>query len=231
MSSRASAAGGAGAVWLLAISAFIMAGVMVKREFRAAVPVPSQHAGSTFMDELVDVRVGIEMARSDGEVKIVEFVDVECPACAVYHRDVVSPLLETITQRNASVSFRVVMFPLPVHRHAVEASHAAVCAHDQGHFLPFLTNAFRGQRDFESGPWARFAVEAGVADIRAFEQCLEGARPALVTSGLQLAESLRLRETPTIAVNGWVLPRPIGKDELLRLIDSLLDGVDPFRVD
>ena len=219
-----------GALWILALCATIMVGLMVRREFFSGEAVPAVLAGAELEEALLDETIGIELGRSDGAVRVVEFVDLECPACALYHRDVVSSLLETLEQRKASVSFRVVLFPLPMHPFANIAAQAAVCAHQQGRFREFVTVAFAAQREFREEPWLRLSENAKVHDVAAFARCLQdSAVRSTIVAGEKLAMEAHVRETPSIAVNGRLLPRLPSTDQLLALIDRLLDGDDPFR--
>jgi protein-disulfide isomerase len=218
------------ALWLLTLAAAVIAVLTIKRELSSDEASATRFDGARFEANLVDVEAAIEIAGSDGGVTIVEFVDIECSACAFYHEKVVLPLLAELEQLDARVSFRVVLLPLPVHPNADVAAHAAVCAAAQGRFGDFLRLSFASQAQFPDQPWLRIASDAGVPDDAAFRTCLEeNVRPMLVTEGIRTAELAGIRATPTVVVNGWVLPRPATKEELSKVVRSLLDGDDPFR--
>lgn len=207
-----------------------MVALMVRREFGGGDVLETRLGGARFEQSLIGEEAGTEIGSVDGAIRVLEFVDLQCPACAMYHREVVLPLLDGLADSGASVSFRVVLFPLPVHPYADVAAHAAACAQRQGRFGEYLSVALAAQREFATEPWARFANDAGVSDERAFLTCLrEPGRPSLVSEGVSLAESAGIRATPTLAINGWVLPRPASKEELLAVIKAFLDGGNPFE--
>lgn len=218
------------AFWLLAISAVILVGLSLKREFFSAASPRALHEAAVFRHALADVKDAIEIGELGGAVRVVEFVDLQCPACAMYHRDVVRPLLDEFAESGSSVSFRVVPFSLPMHPLAEVAARAAVCALEQGRFSEYLSIALSQQRDFGTGPWLRFAAEAGVENLSVYGACLaDPTGPELVSAGARLAESENILQSPTVAINGWLLPRLLPKAELREMIIALLDGRDPFK--
>ncbi len=230
MSGHFTKRGEVGALWLLAMSAAIIAGLMIKREIGGWSGGEVRFDGARFEQNLLDVGDAVELAEPSASVRVVEFVDLECAACAQYHRDVVHPFLEELSSIGMNVSFRVVLFSLPMHPHAEIAAHAAECAHRQGRFGEFMRIAFATQREFAAEPWERLASDAGAADAPAFRSCLqEPTLPPLVAGGARLAETVGIRASPTVVVNGWVLPRPVSKDELRALVEALLDDQNPFR--
>jgi protein-disulfide isomerase len=46
-----------------------------------------------------------------------------------------------------------------------------------------------------------------------------------ITAGLEFADAIGARETPTIIVNGWQFPSPPTRDALLAVVDSQLTVV------
>jgi protein-disulfide isomerase len=82
-------------------------------------------------------------------VKIIEFSDFECPYCAqfatVTEPDVRKRLVET-----GEASFRYYDYPLPMHGNTWPASHAAMCAEEQGKWWEMHDRIFAGQTDWNT---------------------------------------------------------------------------------
>ena len=230
MSNRASDRSDKIALWLLAACALVIVALTIRREFARDESFGVRLEGARFEESLIEAEASVELAKPDGTVRIVEFVDLECSACAFYHEKVVRPFLDEVETRREDVSFRVVLLPLPIHPHAEAGAVAAACSEEQGRFGEYLSIALAGQSSFGEAPWGRFAEAADLQDIQQFLSCLTASEPpSLVVAGKKLAESAGVRATPTLAVNGWILPRPVTIDELRRIVDTFLEGSDPFR--
>ncbi len=213
---------------LLTIAAVTMAGLLVKREFFPRPEIDAPIIGAAFDSSLTRVSESTELANGEGRVRIVQFLDLQCPACSVYHRDVIIPFLSEVRAKELDVSFSIVHLPLSNHPFALIAAHASECAERQGRFEPFIEHALNDQRSFSSSPWQRFAVAAAVSDTIAFQRCLEDAAPQKIASGLQLSDRVGIRATPTMVVNGWILPKPVSKLQLLSMVKRVTSGKDPF---
>src|SRR3989338_597285 len=69
-------------------------------------------------------------------VTVVEFADLQCPACRAAHLTLVGPLLE---QRGQNIRYEFHHFPLSsAHRYAMASAEAAECAADQGKFWEYV---------------------------------------------------------------------------------------------
>ncbi len=158
------------------------------------------------------VAVGTEIGDSLAQVKIVEFLDLECPACALYQRQVADGL----TSRGSSgASFVIVHFPLRIHPNATNAARAAECAAEAGVFKEFVDTALANQRELGVVRWSLLAARAGVSDTVAFNACFRDARSLeRVTRGRALGERLGVRATPTIMVNGWLFSNPPTREQI-----------------
>jgi protein-disulfide isomerase len=216
---------------VLVVAAVVIAVSIAKREFYPSQPTSTgaNAAGeSTYYPELHRPDIAIELGDSSASVQVVEFLDLQCPACALYHREVVGPFLAASAGRG-HVSFAVVHLPLDGHPFAPVAAQAAECAHAQGRFLPFVELALSGQRQFASEPWAAFAKGAGVANAALFAECLGQPEPsARIAAGVELAQTVGLSRTPALAINGWLLPNLPRLEDLTELVEQLASGKSPF---
>src|ERR1700686_3941023 len=74
---------------------------------------------------------GYLMGKVDAPVKILEFADFECPACAGFSV-VTEPDVRTRIINTGLANITYFDFPLTQHRNTVAASNAAACADEQG---------------------------------------------------------------------------------------------------
>lgn len=207
----------------LALAAVAIAAVVVSREFRRVesrdvVPLPTDHQG--WSKWAAD---GIWMGDPNAPVVVGEFVDFQCLGCKPYHFGTLRPLKEEFGQ---SVSWVMIHLPLASHEHSFTAGVAVECASQERLDL-FIDGIFEKQDSLGTKSWASFAHDVGVADTLAFNACMlaEGPR-ARVARGRQIADSLGIRATPTIMVNGRVYPRPPPRDSLFQIVRGLLDSSD-----
>lgn len=93
--------------------------------------------------------------------------------------------------------------PLASHPFAVAAARASECAGRQDRFEAYHDALFVEQESIGLASWTRFATEAALPDIPAFERCLADAGPSdnLGRDTLD-ARRLRVDGTPTFLVNG-----------------------------
>jgi protein-disulfide isomerase len=154
---------------------------------------------------------GIAMGPEDAPVVLYEFADFQCPGCAQFAM-FMKPLIEERLVEPGLVRYVYYDFPLVgIHPNAFLASRAGRCAEEQGQFWPYhdvlygrqpTWSAMRDPSDF----FVQVAGDVGL-DRRAFESCLRSDRHAEeVTRNMQLGESLNVRGTPTLILNGRVLP-------------------------
>jgi len=69
-------------------------------------------------------------------VIVMEFSDLQCPACKLVHAQVTKPLLQNYGNK---IRFEFKHFPLRnIHTYALSAAMASECAADQGKFWEFI---------------------------------------------------------------------------------------------
>jgi protein-disulfide isomerase len=149
---------------------------------------------------------GISIGREDAPVVIYEFADFQCPGCGQF-ASFVTPLIKQRLVEPGLVRYVYYDFPLAMHPHAFLASRSARCANDQGSFWEYhdllyarqpTWSAMRDATDF----FVELGAEAGL-DVGDFEGCVRSDRFAQeVTESLRLGESLQVRGTPTLIING-----------------------------
>lgn len=191
---------GALANGVLALCAIVVTGLVIRQEFFTASPsaapprltqVPGWH-GYT--------RGGHRSGPDDAPVTMVVFSDFQCPACRLLATHLKA--LRTEFPEDLVIVHR--HSPLSRHPFAVEAARASECAAQQGRFAAFHDALFVEQSSIGLAPWTRFAVNAGVPDVAAFEQCTAAGAPSPTLHGDTLAANeLKVTGTPTVLINGF----------------------------
>ncbi len=153
-------------------------------------------------------------------VKIVEYTDFECPACAAAN----GLLKDLFIRYEGRICLEHKHFPLPRHAHATRASIFAECAADQGKFWPLEDALFKSQKS-----WAEmFSVDAYFTEL-AVSLGLDGVRlTACVNSvdaerrvkkDLEEGKTLDVNSTPTFFVNG---KRVVGGTFMAQEVEKIL---------
>lgn len=208
---------------VLVIAIGAIAAVLVHREFWRG-PVEPVVPPPEFVGEWPDIVAASVGGDSTAPVRIVEFLDLQCPACRGY-----DSVLTRIAERfGDQVSVSYVHLPLPIHDHAMPLARAAECARTAGRFRPFVNAVFAKQSLLGRVTVATLAKDAGIADSAAFARCAQDtlAIPA-IEAGKQVAERFGVHSTPTILVNGWRYQGVPGERTLRRLIQDLRAGRMP----
>jgi len=172
------------------------------------------------------VHDGVMVGDSAARVKIIEFSDLECPVCRRFQQTV--RVVQAKYPKDVAVVF--VHFPLPMHRFARPAARAGECAGNQ--FAAFVNLVYRKQDSLGLKPWTSYATEAGIRDTVPFAACVHATDPVpRIESGVALGLRMGIRGTPTIIVNGWRLQATPSEEELMRTVDALIAGKEPFPAD
>jgi protein-disulfide isomerase len=152
-------------------------------------------------------------------VTVVEFLDLECPACKQFH-----PTMKAIRDAYKDrVTFAVRMFPLvELHPHAKGAAIGFVCAERQGAGIRFVDWSLPRQNKLERADLVGYAKELRL-DAKAFEACLdEPAAAQAVVAERKAGEALGVASTPTLFIND-VMMRGIPDEKTFKgLLDEAL---------
>jgi len=211
---------------VLAVCALFVSGLLARREFWG------RPAGDGANDPwAVPLRKVANWATivGDGErangapVTIVIFGDLQCPAC----RNFELGALRSIELRyGQQVDIVRRHFPLTYHPWARAAAVASECAREQASFEPFYALVLKQQDSLPTKSLGSFGAESGVRDRIQFEACLTApAALRVVESDLALGATIPVRGTPTVLVNGYLLPTVPDETRL----DSVVRAVLPAR--
>lgn len=167
---------------------------------------------------LTDVRLGTVPPRGpeSAAVTIVEYMDFQCPYCAV----LASTLRQLLAKYPTKV--RLVARDLPVsgHSQAIAAAEAARCAGDGGKYWAMHDLLFANRERLGLDLFPTLAAQVGL-NPRDFQECLATHRhlPAIKLDQSD-AELYSVLGTPTLFVNGRYLSGAVPLDVLARVIEE-----------
>jgi len=131
-------------------------------------------------------------------VTVVEFADFECPFCQ--H---IAPELDALWQkRQTSVRFVYKFMPLAMHPHGESAARAAIAAQAQGKFWEMHDKLFANGEHLDDTDILTYATAIGL-DLDRFRADLQSAATkARLDADRKLGDTLKVKGTPTIFING-----------------------------
>ena len=160
---------------------------------------------------------------ADGRVTLVEFLDLECEACAA-----VFPFVEELRQAYAGkVRFVIRYFPLPGHANAVNAALAVEAAAQQGRLEEMYAILYRSQAEWGEKQESQAALFRGMAeemgfDMDAYDAAIaDPATAARVELDRRDAEALGLQGTPSFFLNGEPLALTAAEDVIAAIDEAL----------
>ncbi|TSC79152.1 MAG: DSBA oxidoreductase [Candidatus Peregrinibacteria bacterium Gr01-1014_25] len=149
-------------------------------------------------------------------VTVMEYADVQCPACKAAHERIVKPLLAS---HGSKMRYEFRNFPLSsIHRYASAAAQAAECAADQKKFWEFLDLAYEEQEKLNDQQLRTWAEDLAL-DADLFDRCLRSrAKKPIVTAEYDEGRTLGVSGTPSFFVNG----QRVESD--LKALQTAIDG-------
>ncbi|MGH9393004.1 MAG: thioredoxin domain-containing protein, partial [Terriglobales bacterium] len=170
----------------------------------------------------LDLRGAPSAGPASAPVTIVEFSDLECPFCKQE-----ASTLEQLQQQDpgkARILFKY--FPLTnIHPWSMQAAEAAACVVEQNpaQFWNFEKGVFDAQEQINPQNAAQrlkdFATEAG-AKPAAYDACLASpATQKLVEASIANGKLVGVQSTPTLFLNGRLIPGAVALEQLRLLVD------------
>lgn len=154
-------------------------------------------------------------------IVVVEFGDLQCPYCKQF--DVMFKSLPAELQAKTQVIYK--HLPLPKHAWALNAALAGACAAAQSNerFWALQDEILKEQQNLTALNFreeiARIAARLPNLESGAFLSCLDARTlESIVKRDMQLAETLSIRSTPTIFINGKRGPKFPSLEELRQWI-------------
>ena len=176
---------------------------------------------------------GYLLGNPDAPVKILEYADFECPACAgfatITEPDVRKRIIDT-----GLANLTYYDFPLTMHPNTMPASHAAACADEQGKFWVMHDRIFQGQDEWNGQAtdspkefFKRYANEVGV-DVGRWESCYD-AKKYTRRINANLADGLRrgVGSTPSFVIGNKLYPGSMSYDQMKAIVDANIRSAPP----
>jgi len=145
------------------------------------------------------------MGNADAPVVVVEYGDYQCPACGRFASTVKPKIVEEfVNSGQVRFVFRSFQF---IGEESQWAAEAAECANEQGKYWEYYEKLYSSQAGENAGAFRKenlesFAVALGL-ETEQFNQCLaSGKYTKKVEAETLEAQSLGLRSTPSLLVNG-----------------------------
>ena len=164
------------------------------------------------------------LGSQNAAVTVEEFADFQCPTCGVKH-----PMIkEIISTYGSRIKFIFRNYPLaiPAHDKAYDAAVAAEAAGLQGRFFEMQNLLFTNQQAWSSNPdyrkiWEGYASQIGL-DVERFKSDMAGlGAKSRVDADLQRGRALNVNSTPSVYVNGMLVPFEAMTTEGMR---TIIDG-------
>lgn len=163
------------------------------------------------------------LTNPNAAVTVIEYGDLQCPACQAAQLGIVQPLLQ---QFDNQIRFEFRQFPLStIHRFALEAAQASECAADQGKFWEFIDLAYAKQNELSSEALRDWAEELTL-DGDLFDRCIRSKmKRDIVMSEYKEGQSKGVGGTPTFFVNGQIVEMSGDAQAVAKTVQAALDAV------
>ncbi len=152
----------------------------------------------------IDYSKGQKIGSDSAKVKLVEFSDFQCPACAA-----AEPVVRNVRNTYPQVQLIYRHFPLPQHPFGRVASIYAEAAALQGKFWEMNEKLFETQSEWSvlsekdaTEYFLKLARDLGLDENKIKEQVNDGTIQAKIDSDLAEGRSLGVNSTPTFFLNG-----------------------------
>jgi len=158
-------------------------------------------------------------------VTVEEFADFQCPTCGSTH-----PIMKEIQSTYGSkIRFVYREFPLPMHDKGYDAAVAAEAAGLQGKFWAMQDQLFTNQQAWSGANatykqlWSDYAQKIGL-DVQQWQNDVAGiAAKSRVDLDMQRGKALNVSSTPSIFINGELVPFPeLNVAGIRKIIDARL---------
>ncbi len=199
------------------ICCIVVTALAVRREFVPTPAVKQAEGKARYVENweqllVADATIGPQKAG----VKIIEFVDFECPFCA----DLAVRLKQLQKEYPDELSITLKHFPIRGHKFAHQAAVAYECAKRSKRANHIYDAFFAKQDSIGLRPFRAYARDAGVEDLDGFDECTKRNSEDRISEDLRAAGKLGVNATPTVLVNGWMLPVPPTDDRFREIMEA-----------
>lgn len=163
------------------------------------------------------------LGNRDAKVTLIEYSDLQCPACASYH----SVVKQIATDFGDKIAFVYRHFPLPNHQHAKTMARAAEAAGKQGKFWEMHDLIFESQSDWSSKgnvteTVVAFAKQLELDEAKFVADFESGEIETEVNEAVSEGRSIGISYTPTFFINGVRIQNPNSYAEFSTLLNEAI---------
>jgi protein-disulfide isomerase len=162
----------------------------------------------------------------DAPITIIEYADLQCPACARMHEFMEKDL---IPRYRGKVRVIFKEFPLvPLHNWAWTAAVASKCVHeiDPKQFVDFRSSVFQRQLEITAADARKTLLQIGTSlgvDLPNLSACVDNQiTKSLVDQDVREGKLLEISTTPTLVINGRIVVGMPEKDYFYKIVDDAL---------
>ena len=150
----------------------------------------------------IDYSKGQKIGSDSAKVKLTEFSDFECPACAA-----VEPFLAKFKSGDPDIQFIYRHFPLPQHKFARQAATVAEVAGEEGKFWEMHDKIFETQSQWSklsdaTDFFMALVKELGVDENKVKQALEKDVYKSKINEDLSEGRGLGVNSTPTFFLNG-----------------------------
>jgi len=191
----------------------------IKKLLTEGARAPSRGGTPAFKEQVLSIGSSPYKGKADATVTLVEYSDYQCPFCARNYRDVMPTLVSEYVD-TGKLKFVMRENPIPsLHRNAMNASMAALCAGDQNKYWEMHNMLFENQRELGMDNLKAFAATLGL-NTATFNECLDSEKhKEQISADIQSASKLGMTGTP-----GFVLGLTDPKDPDKALMSIYIKG-------
>lgn len=168
----------------------------------------------------VSVLSGRFKGNPNAQVKIVEYIDFQCPACAAGSKY----LQERMKKDPNGIYLEMRYFPLAMHSHAFLSSRFAECASNQNKFWEFHDKLIDAQNEWSKQinafPAFELMAQELNLDMNKLNMCLADSKvDQIINQHKENGQKSGVKSTPTYFVNNKMV---VGHKDLQKEITSIL---------
>lgn len=165
---------------------------------------------------------------ADAPIKVLEFVDYQCPSCGVQSNTYEAGIISTLAN-TGKVRYEIHLLAF-IGPESKDAAVAALCAAEQDKFWPMHNTLFANQQGenqngFSQDRLRQIAQTAGL-DMTAYNQCASSGKfDTTLSADDDLSKQYGINSTPSFVVNGKLYPGIRSVTDLTKIAAELAPDV------
>ncbi len=213
-----------GLIVLVAFAVVVI--ILANQPGEAPIPEDSLQRYSGIPQSLTDEGYPL-LGNPDAPVELIEYSSFDCTHCQEFHETVTVNLIDRVRAGDLSFTY-VPVFNTGSVTNGEGAARAAICVAEQDAFWPYHDALFTWQSLYGNAAFSQNRLASGVDNLglnRAeWDQCLRSDLPDRVALSPQEVQAAmeNFPGTPTIVVNGRMMPPPLDLNSVNAAIDQAL---------